>query len=139
MAIHPRAGKPAPKESLVDQQALERAYYETKPNLDDPKQLVSFGTSGHRGKSLNGTFTEAIVITPSHNPPEDRGFKYNPPNGGPAETDVTKWIQDRANAILRGGNHEVKRLAYEKAIKAPTTHQRNLLRDYVAELKNVID
>src|SRR5256884_4662634 len=221
MAISPLAGKPAPREMLVDLARLEAKYYEHKPDVGNPEERVSFGTSGHRGSSLRGSFTEAhilaitqaicdyrrsqgtdgplymgkdthalsrpaertalevlaandvdtilqrddgatptpvisrailvynhgrttlpadgIVVTPSHNPPQDGGFKYNPPNGGPADTDVTKWIQDRANAILRGGNHEVKRLAYEKAIKAPTTHQRNLLRDYVAELKNVID
>jgi phosphoglucomutase len=221
MANHPLAGKPAPKDILVDVAQLERAYYERQPNLADPQQLVGFGTSGHRGASLDGTFTEAhilaitqaicdygaknhitgplfvgkdthalsgpaqrtaleviaansdlaviqendgftptpvisrailthnhgrtdeiadgIVITPSHNPPEDGGFKYNPPNGGPADTDITKWIQDRANTILRGGNREVKRLAYEKAISAPTTHHRNFVRDYVADLKNVIN
>lgn len=221
MALHPLAGKPAPQSSLVDEHKLLSAYYDQQPNLDDPQQLVSFGTSGHRGTSLNGTFTEAhilaitqaicdhgaknqitgplfvgkdthllsgpaqktaleviaangdiaviqehdgftptpvisrailahnrgrtdeiadgIIITPSHNPPEDGGFKYNPPNGGPADTDVTKWIQDRANAILRGGNREVKRLGYEKALAAPTTRQQSFIRDYVAELKNVID
>jgi phosphoglucomutase len=219
--LNPLAGQPAPKDKLVDLQALERAYYDQKPDLDDPQQLVSFGTSGHRGTSLNSTFTEAhilaitqaicdyraknkitgplfvgkdthalsgpaqrtaleviaangdlaviqehdaftptpvisrailahnrerpdeiadgIVITPSHNPPEDGGFKYNPPNGGPADTDITKSIQDRANTILRGGNREVKRVAYEKAISLPTTHQHNFIRDYVADLKDVID
>jgi phosphoglucomutase len=219
--LHPLAGKPAPQESLVNVHQLERAYYDTRPNLDDPQQLVSFGTSGHRGTSQSGTFTEAhilaitqaicdygaannidgplfagkdthalsgpaqktaleviaangdlaviqenngftptpvisrailthnherkieiadgIVITPSHNPPEDGGFKYNPPNGGPADTDVTKWIQNRANDILRGGNREVKRMPYEKAIAAPTTHHRNLAAHYIGELKDVID
>jgi phosphoglucomutase len=218
---HPLAGKPAPPELLVNLGKLERAYYERWPDLDDPQQLVSFGTSGHRGTSLNGTFTEAhilaitqaicdygksraidgplfmgkdthalsgpaqrtalevlaanhievvvqagdgftptpvisrailahnrgrsehladgIVITPSHNPPEDGGFKYNAVNGGPADTDVTKWIQERANAILRGGNREVKRVAYEKALTAATTHQQDLVGSYVADLKNVID
>src|SRR6478735_9611696 len=210
MAVHSLAGKPAPQSLLIDVAALEAAYYERQPNLDDPQQLVSFGTSGHRGTSLNGTFTEAhilaitqaicehgakhaidgplyvgqdthalskaaqrtaleviaangataiiqandgytptpvisrtilvhnhnrkehladgVVITPSHNPPADGGFKYNPTNGGPADTDITKGIQDRANEILRGGNREVKRLPYEKALAAATTHQQNFVR-----------
>jgi len=221
MAIHALAGKPAPRELLVDVAKFQHAYYETQPNLDDPHQLVTFGTSGHRGTSLNGTFTEAhilaitqaicdygasrsingplfvgkdthalsgpaqqtaleviaangdiaviqqedgftptpvisrailahnrgrkeqladgIVITPSHNPPEDGGFKYNSTSGGPANTDVTKWIQNRANVILRGGNREVKRLPYEQALKASTTRQHDFVRDYVAGLQNVID
>ena len=221
MAVHPLAGKPAPASMLVDLGRLERDYYERRPNLDDPQQLVSFGTSGHRGTSLNGTFTEAhilattqaiceyragqqttgplfmgqdthalsapaqrsalevlaangvtaviqpaggftptpvisrailahnkgrpsqladgIVITPSHNPPEDGGFKYNPTNGGPADTDVTKWIQDRANALLREGNRGVKRLPYEQALRASTTQQQDYVAPYVADLKSVID
>src|SRR5580700_2848822 len=199
MAISPLAGKPAPKSMLVDLTRLERDYYERQPDLADPNQLVSFGTSGHRGSSLNGTFTEAhilaitqaiceyrrsqgtdgplymgkdthalsgpaqrtalevlaanqvetviqsddgvtptpvisrailvynrgrkahlgdgIVITPSHNPPEDGGFKYNPTNGGPADTDVTKWVQDRANELLRGGTAGVKRVPFINALK----------------------
>src|SRR5215467_6856364 len=75
----------------------------------------------NRGRS-NG-LADGIVITPSHNPPEDGGFKYNPPHGGPADTNVTKWIQDRANAILKSGNRDVKRIAYAKALAAPTTQQ----------------
>jgi phosphoglucomutase len=82
---------------------------------------------------------DGIVITPSHNPPEDGGFKYNPPNGGPAESDVTKWIENRANVLLRGGNKGVKRLSYEKALKAVTTHAQDLTTPYVDDLKNVID
>ncbi len=219
--VSPLAGKPAPREMLVDLQKLESEYFERKPNLEDPEQLVAFGTSGHRGTSLNGTFTEAhvlaitqaicdyrkaqgttgplymgkdthalsspaqcsalevlaannvetiiqqddgvtptpvishgilaynrtrqagwadgIVITPSHNPPEDGGFKYNPPNGGPADTEVTRWVQDRANGLLRGGNREVIRIPYEKAIKAPSTRQEDLALPYVRDLKNVVD
>src|SRR5580765_2419660 len=136
MATSPLAGTPAPPEMLVDLARLERDYYGRRPDLDDPDQLVAFGTSGHRGSPLRGSFTEAhilaitqaicdyrrgqgidgpvymgkdthavlvynhgraahqadgIVVTPSHNPPEDGGFKYNPPNGGPADTDVTGW------------------------------------------------
>ncbi|HTL55442.1 MAG TPA: phosphoglucomutase (alpha-D-glucose-1,6-bisphosphate-dependent) [Candidatus Limnocylindrales bacterium] len=221
MPISPLAGKPAPKELLVDLARLERDYYERKPALDDPNQLVSFGTSGHRGSSLHGTFTEShilaitqaiceyrhskgidgplfmgkdthalsspaqrtalevlaangvetiiqpgdgvtptpavsrailvqnrgrkdhladgIVITPSHNPPEDGGFKYNPPNGGPADTDVTRRVQDRANELLRGNNSGVIRLPLAKALKASTTHQQDFVMPYVNDLRNVID
>jgi phosphoglucomutase len=221
MAISPNAGKPAPKELLVDLARLERDYYERQPNPEDPNQLVSFGTSGHRGSSLSGTFTEShilaitqaicdyrrrhgiegalhmgkdthalsnpaqrtalevlaansvetiiqpddgvtptpavsrailvhnrgrkkslgdgIIITPSHNPPEDGGFKYNPPNGGPADTDVTRWIQDRANDLLRDGNREVLRMPFAKAVAAGTTHQQDFILPYVEDLRNVVD
>jgi len=221
MAISPLAGKPAPKEMLVDVARLEREYHGRKPDLGDPNQLVSFGTSGHRGSSLRGSFNEAhilattqaiceyrrgqgtdgplymgkdthalsgpaqrtalevlaangvhtiiqrddgvtptpvisrailvhnrgrkehladgVVITPSHNPPEDGGFKYNPTNGGPADTDVTKWIQERANELLRGSNADVKRVAYEAAVKASGTRQEDLIQPYVDDLRNVVD
>ena len=217
----PLAGKPAAKEMLVDLARLEKEYFQRKPDVDDPNQLVAFGTSGHRGTSFNGTFTEAhvlaitqaicdyrrtqatsgplymgkdthalsapaqrtalevlaanevltiiqqndgvtptpvisraileynrtrtgpcadgIVITPSHNPPEDGGFKYNPPNGGPADTEVTRWVQNRANDLLRAGNREVKRIAYEKALQSPSTRQEDFILPYVRDLKNVID
>jgi phosphoglucomutase len=219
--VSPLAGKPAPKEMLIDPARLEREYFERRPNVDDPNQLVIFGTSGHRGSPLHGTFTEAhilaitqaicdyrraqrtdgplylgkdthavsapaertalevlaangmetiiqngrgvtptpvisrailaynrgrkdhladgIVITPSHNPPEDGGFKYNPPNGGPADTDVTRWVEDRANAILRAGNTEVKRTPLAAAMKAPSTHQEDFVLPYVRDLRNVVD
>ncbi len=221
MALSPLAGKPAPKDLLIDVARLERDYYERKPDPADPNQLVAFGTSGHRGTSLRGTFTEAhilaitqaiceyrrrqgidgpvyvgkdthalsgpaqrtalevlagngveaiiqrddgvtptpvishailvfnrgrqdhladgIVITPSHNPPEDGGFKYNPPNGGPADTDVTGWVQDRANALLRANNAGVKRVPYASALKAATTHAQDFVLPYVNDLRNVID
>ena len=221
MVISPLAGKPAPKEMLVDLTRLEREYYARRPDLSDPNQLVSFGTSGHRGSSLNGTFTEThilaitqaicdyrrgkgisgplqmgkdshalsapaqktalevlaangvetviqrndgvtptpvisraiivhnrgrkagladgIVITPSHNPPEDGGFKYNPTNGGPADTDVTRWVQDRANELLRGNNTGVKRVPFAAALKAATTHEEDFVLPYVQDLKNVVD
>src|SRR5476651_425435 len=221
MTISPLAGKPAPKSMLVDLARLERDYYERKPDVSDVNQLVSFGTSGHRGTSLNGTFTEAhilaitqaicdyrnsqningplqmgkdthalsspaqrtalevlaangvetiiqkndgvtptpvisraiivhnrgrktgladgIVITPSHNPPEDGGFKYNPTNGGPADTDVTRWVQDRANELLRGNNSGVKRVPFTTALKAATTHEIDFILPYVEDLKNVVD
>jgi len=219
--ISPLAGKPAPKEMLVDVARLERDYFERQPDLNDPTQLVSFGTSGHRGSPLHGTFTEAhilaitqaiceyrreqgtdgplymgkdthavsgpaqrtalevlaannvetiiqqndgvtptpvvsrailvynrgrtehladgIVVTPSHNPPEDGGFKYNPTNGGPADTDVTRWVEDRANELLRGGNAGVKRVPFTKAINASSTHQEDFVLPYVRDLKNVVD
>ena len=225
MALHPLAGQPAPRDLLIDVAKLEREYYDRRPDVADKAQLVSFGTSGHRGTSLNGTFTEAhilaitqaiceyrrsqgidgplymgqdthalsaaaqrtalevlaangvatviqreggytptpvisrailvhnrgraggqnggladgVVITPSHNPPEDGGFKYNPTNGGPADTDVTKVIQERANELLKSGNAGVKRIAYESAIQASTTRQEDLATPYIEDLKHVVD
>lgn len=221
MALSPLAGKPAPPEMLIDPARIENAYYVVRPNPDDPDQQVSFGTSGHRGSSIHGSFTEThilavtqaicdyrksrdidgpvflgkdthalsgpaqktaievlaangvhtifqendgvtptpvisrailvynhnrgghpadgIVVTPSHNPPEDGGFKYNPPNGGPADTDVTKWIQDRANELMRKNNAGVKRLPLAAAMKAATTHPKDLIHAYVKDLQNVID
>jgi phosphoglucomutase len=82
---------------------------------------------------------DGIVITPSHNPPEDGGFKYNPPNGGPADTDVTKWVQDRANELLTGNNADVKRLSLAAALQAETTHQQDFVTPYVEDLVNVVD
>lgn len=82
---------------------------------------------------------DGIVVTPSHNPPADGGFKYNPPDGGPADTDVTDWIQNRANQLLRAGNREVKRKPYEDALKAASTHEEDLMTCYVEELGHVID
>ncbi|HWF11449.1 MAG TPA: phosphoglucomutase (alpha-D-glucose-1,6-bisphosphate-dependent) [Bryobacteraceae bacterium] len=216
MPVSPLAGKPAPENILIDVAKLQRDYYERKPDPSDPAQLVSFGTSGHRGTASNGTFNEAhilaitqaiceyrrgkgiggpvfmgkdthalsgaaqrtalevlaansaetiiqqndgvtptpvishailtynrdhagsassdgIVITPSHNPPEDGGFKYNPPDGGPADTDVTGWVQNRANELLRGGNREVRRST------ATTAHARDLIAPYVDDLEHVVD
>jgi len=219
--LSPLAGLPAPKELLVDLGQLERAYYERRPDVADPQQIVSFGTSGHRGTPFNSTFTEAhilaitqaicdyrraqridgplymgkdthalsrpaertalevlaangvetviqrndgvtptpvisrailvynrgrkehladgIVITPSHNPPRDGGFKYNPPNGGPADTDITKWVETRANDLLRTGNAGVRRIAYDSALAAETTHQDDFVLPYVKDLRTVID
>ena len=221
MTISALAGKPAPKAMLVDLIRLEREYYARKPDTGDANQLVAFGTSGHRGSSLIGSFTEAhvaaitqaicdyrrghgidgplymgkdthalsepaqrtalevlvangvetiiqrdqsvtptpvishailvrnrgrtqhladgIVVTPSHNPPEDGGFKYNPPHGGPADTDVTKWIEERANGFLRDGNVGVRRVPYAKAIGSASTHQEDFVLPYVRDLQNVID
>jgi phosphoglucomutase len=220
-SISPLAGKPAPKEMLVDLGRLQTEYFRRKPQELDPTQMVSFGTSGHRGSPLKGTFNEAhilaitqaicdyraahgtdgplylgkdthaisasaeqtalevlagngvetmiqrgdgvtptpvisrailvynrgrkkhfadgIVITPSHNPPEDGGVKYNPSNGGPADTNVTRWIEDRANALLRSGNAEVKRAGYIAALNAATTHQEDFVLPYVRDLSSVVD
>src|SRR5262245_55578677 len=82
---------------------------------------------------------DGIVVTPSHNPPEDGGFKYNPPNGGPADVDVTHWVQDRANALLSEGNGGVKRMPFAAAIKAATTHETDLVQPYVDDLEHVVD
>jgi len=225
--MHPLAGRPAPAEFLVDVNRLEREYHTRLPDPGDPTQLVSFGTSGHRGTPLDGSFTEShvlaitqaiseyragqgidgplflgkdthavsvsaersalevlaangvrvviqrddgytptpvisrailawngrraggttgrretadgIVITPSHNPPQDGGFKYNPPNGGPADTDATSWIQDRANALLREGNRGVHRVSHQLAMRADTTRQEDLVGPYVEALADAID
>ena len=221
MALSPLAGKPAPKALLIDPARLESEFYSRKPDPADPAQLVSFGTSGHRGSPLKGSFNEAhilaitqaiceyrkgqgitgplymgrdthavsgpaqraalevlaanevetviqpddgftptpavsrailvhnrgrterladgIVVTPSHNPPEDGGFKYNPPNGGPADTDITGWIQNRANALLRDGNAGVRRVSAEAALRAATTRAEDFIGPYVDDLANVVD
>ena len=215
------AGHPAPPELLATIPRLVAAYYTTQPDPDDAAQRVAFGTSGHRGTSLNGSFNEAhilavsqalceyrqgagisgplyigmdthalsepalmtatevfaangvtvmvqeglgytptpavshailtynrgrkdgladgVVITPSHNPPEDGGFKYNPPSGGPADTDVTKKIETRANEILWGGLRDVKRVPFKRALHADTTQLYDFVTPYVDDLKNVLD
>lgn len=221
MAIHPLAGQPAPQEVLVDLEVLRNAYYDQHPDPENKAQAVVFGTSGHRGTSLNGSFTDdhvaaicqaiyeyrkmegtngplimgadthalsgpalftaievfagnemplwihnghkytptpaishailtynqgrsdgladGVVISPSHNPPEDGGFKYNPPNGGPADTDTTRWIQNRANQIIAEGLSAVKRIPLERAMQADTTREIDLIMPYVKDLQNVVD
>jgi phosphoglucomutase len=219
-----RAGQPAQPQDLVDVAHLVTAYYTTWPDLSDPGQRVVFGTSGHRGSSLTGAFTEAhivaitqaicdyragqgiagplfigrdthglsepawasalevlagngvtvlidsrgrytptpavshailtynrgkadddasradgIVVTPSHNPPSDGGFKYNPPNGGPAGTDATSWIAQRANDLLAGSVREVKRVPLARALAAETTSTHDFLAAYVDDLPAVLD
>ncbi|MFZ0793538.1 MAG: alpha-D-glucose phosphate-specific phosphoglucomutase, partial [Candidatus Korobacteraceae bacterium] len=91
----------------------------------------------NRGRKTG--LADGIVITPSHNPPHDGGFKYNPPNGGPADTNITDWMQAKANQFLESGLAGVKKIAYEKALRAPTTHRHDYLNAYVADLANVID
>ena len=219
--ISPLAGKPAPKSILVDVPALVAAYSDIKPDPSDPSQRVSFGTSGHRGSSLDGSFNEnhvltisqaicnyrkskgidgplfigfdthalskpafdsalevlaangveirissggeftptpaishailchnsgrtsgladGIVITPSHNPPDNGGFKYNPSNGGPADSDITGAIQDDANTMLEHGLDGVKRIPLQRARVASTTREHDYLDAYVADLGNVLD
>ncbi|QRP63843.1 alpha-D-glucose phosphate-specific phosphoglucomutase [Rhodanobacter sp. FDAARGOS 1247] len=219
--ISPLAGKPAPQSILVDVAKLLAAYADTRPDPSVPAQRVAFGTSGHRGSSLDGSFNEwhilaisqaiceyrkskgidgplfigadthalsqpafesalevlaangvdvmvssggeftptpaishailvynrgrttaladGIVITPSHNPPDNGGFKYNPTNGGPADTDITKWVENRANALIEGGLKDVKRQPFAQARKAATTHEHDYLNSYVADLASIID
>jgi phosphoglucomutase len=103
-----------------------------------PTPVISRAIIVHNRGRKTG-LADGIVITPSHNPPEDGGFKYNPTNGGPADTDVTKWVQDRANELLRGKNSGVKRFTFASALKAATTHEIDFILPYVEDLKNVVD
>jgi phosphoglucomutase len=221
MSLSPLAGKPAPRDILVNVPKLITAYYSETPDPSVASQRVAFGTSGHRGSAFDRAFNEwhilaitqgiceyrkkqgtdgplflvmdthalsvpalasalevlaangvdvmlaekdeytptptlshailaynsgrksgladGIVITPSHNPPESGGFKYNPTNGGPADTAVTGWIEARANELLEQGLRDVKRVPYEKALKAATTHRHDYINTYIADLGNVID
>jgi phosphoglucomutase len=221
MRPHPLAGRPAPPELLIDVDRLVAAYHDVRPDPDDPAQRVAFGTSGHRGTALDGSFNEAhilaiaqalvehraavgvtgplfvgmdthalsgparatalevfaahgvtvvvdadpgftptpivshailsynrgrsagladgVVITPSHNPPEDGGFKYNPPTGGPADAGTTRAIEARANELLREGLRGVRRVASAAALAAPTTHRHDLAGPYVDDLGRVLD
>ena len=103
-----------------------------------PVPVISHAILTHnRGRKTQ--LADGLIVTPSHNPPRDGGIKYNPPNGGPADVDVTKWIQDRANALLRESNASVKRIPFARAIKATTTHARDLIRPYINDLGSIID
>jgi phosphoglucomutase len=221
MGAHKLAGKPAPRDLLVNIPKLVSSYYALVPDLSDAAQRVSFGTSGHRGTSFKKSFNEShilaisqaiceyrqskkitgplfmgmdthalseparntalevfaangvtvmiqdglgytptpvishailvwnrgktdgladgVVITPSHNPPDNGGFKYNPPEGGPADTITTQIVQDRANHILENGNKEVRRMALEKALSSQTIHRHDFVRPYVDDLASIID
>jgi phosphoglucomutase len=103
-----------------------------------PTPVISHAILTYNRERFNG-LADGIVITPSHNPPKDGGFKYNPPHGGPADVDVTKVIQDRANALIAAGNVSVKRIPYDRAAKAPTTHPYDFVKPYVNDLRNVVD
>jgi phosphoglucomutase len=219
--VHERAGQPAQPADLVDVARLVTAYYALHPDPADPGQRVAFGTSGHRGSSLNTAFNEdhilatsqaivefraaqgvdgplflgadthalsepakvsalevfaangvtvlidsrdgytptpavshailgynrgrdsgladGVVVTPSHNPPSDGGFKYNPPTGGPAGSDATSWIQDRANTLIAGGLKEVRRIPYARALAADTTGRYDFIAAYVDDLGSVLN
>src|SRR5205823_6513460 len=103
-----------------------------------PTPVISHAILTHNRGRTSG-LADGIIVTPSHNPPRDGGIKYNPPNGGPADVDVTKWIQDRANALLKDAIASVKRIPCEKAVKAPTTHAQDLITPYVIDLASIID
>ena len=103
-----------------------------------PTPSISRAILAHN-RNKQAALADGIVVTPSHNPPADGGFKYNPPEGGPADTDITDWIQQRANELLRGGNRAVKRISYDAAFKAASTHEADLLGPYVEDLTAVID
>ncbi|MBV8829873.1 MAG: alpha-D-glucose phosphate-specific phosphoglucomutase [Acidobacteriaceae bacterium] len=221
MAVDPRAGKPAPTSELVNVPRLITSYFVLKPDTAERTQRVAFGTSGHRGSSLQSAFNEdhilaitqaicqyrqdqgtdgplflgmdthalsepafatalevlaangvevmidsdagytptpslsnailmhnrgrkngladGIVITPSHNPPDDGGFKYNPPSGGPADTSATKWIENRANEFIADGLKGIRRMEFSRAVKASTTHRYDYISRYVDHLGSVID
>jgi phosphoglucomutase len=221
LPLHELAGRPAPRSFLANIPRLVSAYYTVQPDPSEPAQRVAFGTSGHRGSSLRGSFNEAhilatsqalvehrrsrgitgplflgmdthalsepalvtalevfaahgvevriqagrrytptpaishailtwnrgrktdladgVVVTPSHNPPEDGGFKYNPPDGGPAGTRITRWVESRANAILEAGLSEVRRLPFERALRAPTTAEHDFIAAYTSDLSSVLD
>ncbi|ALP40468.1 phosphoglucomutase (alpha-D-glucose-1,6-bisphosphate-dependent) [Aeromonas schubertii] len=221
MALHSHAGQPARAEDLTNIPRLVSAYYLNKPDMSRPEQRVAFGTSGHRGSSFDGAFTEShilavtqalveyrqqagirgplfvgmdthalseaalasavevlaangvevriqaglgytptpvishailayngaghaeqadgVVITPSHNPPRDGGFKYNPPHGGPAEGEITAWVEARANAILEAGLVEVKRVPFAQALTLANVVEHDYVTPYVDDLEQVID
>ena len=103
-----------------------------------PTPVISHAILVHN-RAASAAQADGIVITPSHNPPPDGGIKYNPPHGGPADTDITGWIERRANDLLATGNTEVKRLSYDQALAAPTTHAVDLMTPYIDDLENVID
>jgi phosphoglucomutase len=109
-----------------------------QPNGYTPTPAVSHAILSHNKDKASG-LADGIVVTPSHNPPDNGGIKYNPPNGGPADTDITKWVANKANELLKRGNIDVKRIPFEKALKASTTHEYDYITPYVNDLENIID
>jgi len=103
-----------------------------------PTPVISYLILEHN-KNKNTGISDGVVITPSHNPPQDGGFKYNPPHGGPADVDVTNWVQERANRLINGGQSEIKRISYEKARKAGTTHEQDFITPFVTSLSQVVE
>jgi phosphoglucomutase len=103
-----------------------------------PTPVISHAILTYNHGRTSG-LADGIVVTPSHNPPEDGGFKYNPPHGGPADTHVTGWIQDRANALLAGGLAGVERVSFERAHRASATHRFDYMGAYIADLGSVVD
>ena len=103
-----------------------------------PTPVISHAILNYN-KNRNSGLADGIVITPSHNPPDDGGFKYNPSNGGPAESSITKWIEAKSNELLQNNLKGIKRISYDKALKAPTTHRHDYLNNYISDLSNVID
>ena len=134
------ADQPATRTAL---EVLAANGVETIVAQDDgytPTPVVSHAILTHNRRRTSGRgLADGVIVTPSHNPPRDGGIKYNPPHGGPADTDVTKWVQDRANALLASNNGGVRRIPFERATKAATTHARDLVTPYVNDLGNVID
>ena len=102
-----------------------------------PTPVISFLILEYNKK--NNNTADGVVVTPSHNPPKDGGFKYNPPSGGPADVDATGWIQDRANEIIQNGGREIKRTAYEKARKSDTVHDQDFITPFVKSLAQIVD
>ena len=128
----------------AEQTALEvLAAHGVETLIQDGNGFTPTPTISHAILNYNRGRTErladGVVITPSHNPPADGGFKYNPPNGGPADTDVTGWVQNRANEILKSGSAAVKRIPFESALRAASTHRQDFSRAYIDDLKNVVD
>ena len=103
-----------------------------------PTPVISHAILTHNRGRKSG-LADGIVITPSHNPPDNGGFKYNPPQGGPADTHITQWIEDKANDLLKDGNKEIKKIPYERAIKTDTTHQYDYIEPYIKDLNNILD
>jgi phosphoglucomutase len=128
----------AEKDEYTPTPAISHAILTYNRDRSGAEEIPRSAAGATRGNRKSG-LADGIVITPSHNPPESGGFKYNPPHGGPADTAATGWIESRANTLIEQGLREVRRVTYEKALKSPTTHRHDYLNSYVADLANVID